>query len=242
MQREHRLWRSPNLGWDMGVAVFGHFGPPVLFFPTSLGDEWEHEGQGMIRTLSPFLEEGRMKVFCVRSVTAEGLFNKQAHPFHRSWVLRCYDAYIRQEAIPFIHQHCHGLPPIAVMGASLGAYHAANTLFKYPDAVKRCFGLSGVYDMKRSMDGQYDDNFYFNNPADYLPNLHDPWTLANLASCDIHLATGHGPFEDRAPSDQLAAILRSKGIRHSLDDWGDQGGHDWPFWHHQMWTYCSRLY
>jgi esterase/lipase superfamily enzyme len=242
MHREHRLWRSPNLGWEMGVAVFGHFGPPVLFFPTSLGDEWEHEGQGMIRTLSPFIEEGRMKVFCVRSVTAEGLFNKQAHPFHRSWVLRCYDAYIRQEVIPFIHHHCQGLPPIAVMGASLGAFHAANTMFKHPDAVKRCFGLSGVYDMKRSMDGMYDENFYFNNPVDYLANLNDPWSLANLASCDIHIATGRGPFEDRGPSDQLAAVLRSKGIRHSFDDWEDQGGHDWPFWHHQMWTYCSRLY
>ena len=73
-------------------------------------------------------------------MTAEGLFNKQAHPFHRSWVLRGYDAYIRQEVIPFIHHHCQGLPPIAVMGASLGAYHAANTLFKYPDAVKRASG------------------------------------------------------------------------------------------------------
>jgi esterase/lipase superfamily enzyme len=128
------------------------------------------------------------------------------------------------------------------MGASLGAFHAANTLFNYPDAVKRSFALSGVFDMKRSMDGQYDDNFYFNNPVDYLPNLTDPWTLANLASCDIHIATGRGPHEDRGPSDQLAGVLRSKGIRHSLDDWGDQGGHDWPFWHHQMWTYCSRLY
>ena len=192
--------------------------------------------------MAPLVEDGRIKIFCVRSVTSEGLFNKSAHPFHRSWVLRCYDSYIRQEVIPFIHHHCKGLPPIAVVGASLGAFHAANTLFKYPDAVKRCFALSGVYDMRGSMDGLYDDNFYFNNPVDYLPNLHDGWTLANLASCDIHIATGHGPFEDRAPSDQLAAVLRSKGIRHSLDDWGDQGGHDWPYWHHQMWSYCSRLY
>src|SRR6476620_4197724 len=53
------------------------------------------------------------------------------------------------------------------MGASLGAYHAANTLFKHPDAVKRCYALSGVYDMSGFMDGMYDDNFYFNNPAHY---------------------------------------------------------------------------
>ena len=79
------------------------------------------------------------------------------------------------------------------MGASLGAYHAANTLFKYPDVVKRCFALSGVYDMKGFMDGAYDENFYFNNPVDYLANASDPWMLGHLATCDIHIATGSGP-------------------------------------------------
>ena len=48
-----------------------------------------------------------------------------------------FDEYIRWEVIPFIHQHSQGLLPIATMGASLGAFHAANTLFKHPDAVKR---------------------------------------------------------------------------------------------------------
>jgi len=242
MQREHHHWHSPNLDRGMGVAVYGHFGAPLLFFPTSLGDEWEHEGQGMIRTLGPLIEAGRIKVFCIRSVTAEGLFNKQAHPFHRSWVLACYDAYVRREVIPFIHHHCNGLPPVGVMGASLGAYHAANTILKHPDAVKRCLALSGVYDMKRSMDGFYDDHFYFNNPVDYVPNLSDPSTYAHLATCDIRIVTGHGPFEDKGPSYHFASLLRHKGIPHSLDDWGDQGGHAWPFWHHQMWTYCSQLY
>ena len=79
---------------------------------------------------------------------------------------------------------------IATFGASLGAYHAANTLFKHPDHVKRCYALSGVYDMRDSMDGMYDDNFYFNNPVDYMANQNDPWFLHQYASCDIHLVTG----------------------------------------------------
>jgi esterase/lipase superfamily enzyme len=108
--------------------------------------------------------------------------------------------------------------------------------------VKRCFALSGVYDMRSAMSGMYDDNFYFNNPVDYLPNLGDPWVLGNLATCDIRIVTGNGPYENSGPSYQLSEILRRKGIRHSLDDWGPQGGHDWPYWHHQMWTYCSKLY
>jgi S-formylglutathione hydrolase FrmB len=36
--------------------------------------------------------------------------------------------------------------------------------------------------------------------------------------------------------------LWSKGIRHSLDDWGPEGGHDWPYWKHQMREYISRLF
>ena len=43
----------------MGVNVYGHYGMPILAFPTSCGDEHEQEGQGMIRTLSPYLEQGR---------------------------------------------------------------------------------------------------------------------------------------------------------------------------------------
>ena len=94
------------------------------------------------------------------------------------------------------------------MGASLGGYHAANTLLKHPDVVKRCFALSGVYDMKRFMLGDYDDNFYFNNPVDYVANMTDGWALHHLASCDIHLATGTGPWEK--PGGGLPALGDSR--------------------------------
>ncbi len=97
------------------------------------------------------------------------------------------------------------------MGASLGAFHAANTILKYPDAVKRCFALSGIYDMRDSMSGMYDDNFYFNNPVDYVPNLSNPWTYVNLATCDIHIATGSGPYENSGPSYQLREPVEEQG-------------------------------
>jgi hypothetical protein len=32
----------------------------------------------------------------------------------------------------------------------------------------------------------------------------------------------------------MSEVLRNRGIAHHLDDWGPGGGHDWPFWHHQM--------
>ncbi len=118
----------------MGVAIYGNYGAPILAFPTSCGDEWEMEGQGMIRTLSPYLEQGRIRLFCINSVNSDSFQNKGAHPFHRSWMQAQYDAYVENEVFPFIDSQCQtpGIG-IATLGASLGAYHAANTLFKHPD-------------------------------------------------------------------------------------------------------------
>jgi len=238
MRREHHRWYSDRLGREFGVVVHGHWGPPMILFPTSGGDEEEYERQGLIAAIGEFIDAGRVKAFCVNINHGDSFANRTAHPLHRSWMQRQYDEYIRHEVIPFAQAHCQSPEaPVWTMGASLGAYHAANTLFKHPDVVKRCFALSGVYDMKRFMNGAYDDNFYFNNPVDYLANIADPWMLNQLASCDIHIATGTGPFEHSGEAYRLSEILSSRGIGHHLDDWGPLGGHDWPYWKHQMREY-----
>jgi esterase/lipase superfamily enzyme len=92
------------------------------------------------------------------------------------------------------------------------------------------------------MDGDCDDNFYFNNPVDYLSNLDDGWYLHQLAQDDIHLVTGCGPWEDSGPTYRLSEVLHARGIRHSVDDWGPEGGHDWPYWRRQMDLYIGRLF
>jgi esterase/lipase superfamily enzyme len=242
MHIDYHRWHSHRLGREMGTAVFGHWGLPLLMFPTSGGNEWEYQDRSLIATLGEFIDAGRVKVFCIDANSSDSFYNKGAHPYHRSWMQRRYDEYVREEVVPFIWSHNRSATPIATAGASLGAYHAANSLCKHPDVFKRCFALSGVYDLRRFMDGMYDDNFYFNNPIDYLANLSDPWYVEQLSSCDIHIATGHGPFEDSSSSYRLSGILAGKGIRHSLDDWGPQGGHDWPYWKHQMWEYVRAAF
>ena len=224
----------------MGVAVFGHWGPPLLAFPTSHGDEWELERNGMLAAIADYVDGGRVKVFCVGSNNHDSFYNKQAHPFHRSWRQRMFDEYIHQEVVPFIYAHCQS-PGIAIttFGASMGAFHAVNTLFRYPHEVKRCYGFSGVYDMRRFMDGLYDDNFYFHNPIDYVANLTDGWNLDQLASCEIRLVTGSGPFEESRHTYAFSGVLARRGIRHHVDDWGPKGGHDWPYWREMIRAYVG---
>jgi esterase/lipase superfamily enzyme len=242
MRHEHHRWYSDRVGREMGINVYGHWGPPLIMFPTSGGDEGEYERQSLIGAIAEFIDGGRVKAFSVAVNHSDSFANRGAHPRHRSWMQRQYDAYIRHEVVPFVRHHCRSDDiGIWTMGASLGAYHAANTLFKYPDVIKRCYALSGVYDMKRFMDGVYDENFYFNNPVDYMTNMSDRWALGHLASCEIHIATGSGPFENSAESYRMSGILASRAIRHSLDDWGAMGGHDWPYWKHQMREYLRQV-
>jgi esterase/lipase superfamily enzyme len=243
MKHEYHCWHSSRLGRDMGVQVYGHYGSPILVFPTSGGDESEYAGRGMIDALSHHIEAGKVKVFCVGSVNNQSWYDKSAHPRHRSYVQAMYDDYIAREVAPFIQDNCQtpGIP-ITTTGSSFGAYHAANTLLKHPDLFRRCLALSGVYDIRRFMDGDYDDNFYFNNPVDYVASLSDGYFLHHLRQSDLRFATGHGPYEDTGPTYRLSEVLRSRGIPHSVDDWGAEGGHDWPYWKRQMNEYVSRLF
>jgi len=243
MEVEHHGWHSSRLGRGMGIRVYGHWGAPLLVFPTSGGDEWEYERQGMVEALAHHIDGGRVKLYCVNSVNNDSWYNTGAHPRHRSWLQAVYDAYIAEEVVPFIHAHCQS-PGIAITtaGASFGAYHAANSLLKHPQLFRRCLALSGVYDIRRFMDGDYDDNFYFNNPVDYVAGLSDPWYLDELARDDIRLVTGTGPWEDRGPTYRFSEVLSARGIRHAVDDWGPEGGHEWPFWKRQMNEYIARLY
>ena len=109
----------------MGVAVFGHWGPPLLAFPTSHGDEWELQRHGMIDALADFIDGGRVKLFCVGSNNHESFLNSAAHPFHRSWRQRMFDEYIREEVFPFIYSSCQ-TDTIAISTRSVRAVASAS--------------------------------------------------------------------------------------------------------------------
>ena len=53
MQKASYRWYSHRVGRDMGIVVYGHYGLPVLAFPTSGGGEWELENMGLIPALAP---------------------------------------------------------------------------------------------------------------------------------------------------------------------------------------------
>ena len=62
MNRRTSNWHSSYFEHDIRVACWGHWGQPVLLYPTAGGDGEECERFLMIRALEPLIEEGRIKV------------------------------------------------------------------------------------------------------------------------------------------------------------------------------------
>ncbi|HXE72504.1 MAG TPA: alpha/beta hydrolase-fold protein [Candidatus Nitrosotenuis sp.] len=234
---------SSILGIQMPVAVYGHYGTPVLIFPTSGSDFEEYERFGMIDTLSPFIESGMVKLFCINSINNLSWFDGWLPPAERARRQDLYDRYVVHEVVPFIYAHCRtpGLP-IATLGASFGAYHAANTLFRHPTLFRWCICMSGVYDVSMYFDGYHDDNCYFHNPVEYMSNLSDPYLLHELSRCSINIICGQGPWERVHWSRQMSDILWSRGIAHNFDLWGHDVAHDWPWWKVELTVYFPRLF
>ncbi|MDX1739934.1 MAG: alpha/beta hydrolase-fold protein [Rhodothermales bacterium] len=228
MHREHKRWWSPSLGRDMDLLLFGHSGTPLLVFPSSLGRFFEWEDFGMVSALAHQLEGGHNQLVCVDSVDAESLYNKGVDPYTRINRHKQYQAYVLDEVVPFI-RHRAGTDFIMVGGASFGAYHAANLYFKNPWTFRKLIAMSGSYDIKSFLNGFYDENVYFNNPVDYLPNLDDHNTLQAIRH--NHTILTLGEFDPcRGGNEHLSGILNAKSIPHHYEVLHGAFGHDWPWW------------
>lgn len=231
MHREIHKWYSPNLHKDMEIAVYGHWGFALLMFPTAAADFLEYERFHLINAIAPQIDAGKCKAFSINSINNESWLNDHMHPTDKAIRHQQFNQYVVEEVVPFLHTHCKGLVTIVTTGASLGALHAANQLFRRPDIFAGTIAMSGIYDLKAYTKGYYDDNVYFNSPADYIPNLSDEHILNQLRQKKhIYIASGQGNYENPDASRDLSSILQAKGIPHQLDLWGHDMPHDWPTW------------
>jgi esterase/lipase superfamily enzyme len=228
MHREYVKWWSASLGRDMELLVFGHAGTPLLVFPSSMGRFYEWEDFGMVQALGDKLEHGHNQLICIDSIDRESLYNRHVHPRVRILRHRQYEQYVVDEVLPFARHRGRQAFVIAA-GASFGAYHAANMVFKHPWHFGKLIALSGAYDIRSFLDGYYDDDVYFSNPVDYLTGLNDHGTLEAIRRNHLILTLGeYDPCKEA--SYRMSHILHGKGIPHTLQMLHGAFGHDWPWW------------
>jgi esterase/lipase superfamily enzyme len=244
---EHR-WHSPHLDREMALKVYGHWGRPMIVFPCSRGRYFDYEGMGMVDAIAPFIDGGRIKLFCVDSIDAESWYDFGIPPAERNARHERYDRYITREVVPFVGSHCND-PQLRVMthGCSMGALHAVNFFLRHPDLFAGTIALSGLYrlDRREFAIGEADlTHVYYNSPVTYLPGLADPWYLDRYRRSTIIVCVGQGAWESEALEDTRALdhAFRDKKIGAWIDYWGHDVNHDWPWWYRQMNYFLGHLY
>lgn len=224
----------------MPMAVYGHYGFALLMIPTAAADFLEYERFGLIESLRPFIEAGKLKLYSINSINNESWMNFGAHPLHKTYMHKQWNHYVYDEVIPFIKSDSSWETPVYACGASFGALHSSNLFFKRPDLLDGCLAMSGVYDLTEYTRGYFDEDVYYNSPMHYMPNLEDHTTLELIRrSIHIHLFSGSGEYEDPESARRFAGILYGKGITYELDIWGAEWRHDWNTWRAALPHYLS---
>jgi esterase/lipase superfamily enzyme len=224
VHREYHKWFSPALGRDMELMLLGHGGTRVLIFPTRCGRFFDYENFGIVEGLRDRVEAGLLQLVCVESLDDETFYCKSRHPADRLYRHSQYEAYLLYEVLPMSHRRNPASAVIA-HGCSLGAYHAVNLAFRYPERFVKVVALSGRYDLTTPiedfdglLDGYFDEAVYFNMPSQYIPNLRDYDFLIRLRNLHIVLVVGQDdPF---LPNNRhLSEHLRRQGVPHEFHVW-----------------------
>ncbi|MCS6789707.1 MAG: alpha/beta hydrolase-fold protein [Bacteroidia bacterium] len=234
MRIEHRSWEVPYLVHPMGVNRYGHAGAPFLAFPAQESGHRNLEEFGLIDAIRPFIEEGKVQFFTVDSYDAESWTSRDLPMPERGPRHEAFVKFIREEVIPYIRSFTD--QPIWTTGVSMGAYHAANFIFRFPHDFGGVIALSGVYELSGFL-GEYSDEWvYYNSPLWFLPNLNDSYYLDELRKKKIILCVGQGAWEEPmlTHTRQMAEVLAHKGIPAWVDIWGHDVNHDWPWWKVQL--------
>ncbi len=231
---------SPALQRDMECKIYGHAGRPVLFIPCQDGRFYDFENYHMTDIWAPWIESGQVQVIAIDTLDKE---TWSAHG-DAYWRVRRHEQwmhYIVDEMVPFVNA-VMGRGDIIAFGCSLGATHAVNLYFRFPDQFTGLLALSGIYSADYGFNGYMDDVVYRNSPVHYLHDmpLGHPYIKKYNRNQGI-ICVGQGDWEVPETTRMLDTVFRSKGIDVWVDYWGHDVAHDWPWWYKQVEYFVPKL-
>ena len=242
MRRRYERLYSPAIGRDVQVLAFGHYGAPLVAFPSGGGQFFDFEENGMIAAVAPLIEDGKLKVYCPESLDQESWLAPK-DPHERALRHGAYEDFIIHTLLEAIRADCRdGSLTVALTGCSIGAFHAANFALKHPHLFPYALCLSGRYDLETITGPSGSPEVYFSNPMAYVPNFEDAHLEFVRQNAHLILVSGQGAWEEKCLRDtrRLADLLAVKGISHERDIWGFDAEHHWYWWQKQLSYHLDR--
>ena len=234
-------WWSDRMQQPMSLARWGHYGTPVLVFPTAGGDAEEIERNHLVGACGDLVESGRVKLYSCDSVAGRALATFAGTPAYRMWLLNKFHEAVVSEVLPAIHADLGGHDQrVVTAGASIGAFNAVAVLCRYPDLFDAAIAMSGTFRLQRFLDEQFSDDLYLASPLDFLPGL-EGTQLETLRRRRVIIASGEGAWEDIGESWAMADALGRKGVPNRVDSWGPEFEHDWATWWRMLPQYLNEI-
>ncbi|MFL6602060.1 MAG: alpha/beta hydrolase-fold protein [Steroidobacteraceae bacterium] len=227
MQKQAWTWTTRRLPQPARMARWGHFGTPVLIFPTAGGDFEELERFQLIAALGELIGGGRIKAYSIDGVAVHAWLSATRSGQDCARVQDAYDSFVYEDVLKRIREDCHDdrIEPI-LAGASLGAFAAVSGICRHPDSFRAAIAVSGVYDLAHRYCTDGSDAFA---PLACLKTLKGP-RLEHLRRRAIVLGSGSGDYETPADSTRMADACNAKGIPCRLSIWGPERDHSWSTW------------
>lgn len=242
MQMRYFKQYSPALGHDMECKVYGHAGRPFIFVPCQDGRFFDFENYRMIDTWAPWIESGQVMVLAVDTMDRETWSDFGGDPYwrarrHEQWMEHV--AYEMAPKVQYLAAEGSGrgdnIQGVTVFGSSMGATHAANFYFRFPDIFTGLLALSGIYTAEFGWGSYMDEVVYRNSPVHYLANMPaDHPFIEKYNRNQAIICVGLGAWEQPETTFRLRDIFAEKGINVWVDVWGHDVFHDWPWWYKQV--------
>jgi esterase/lipase superfamily enzyme len=212
MQKRAWTWSTTHFPQTARMVRWGHFGVPVLIFPTAGGDYEEIERFQLVSALASLIDSGRIKVYSVDALAVRAYLSGTTNIDDR------FDSFLYEDVLQRVRVDCQNerIEPM-LAGAALGAATAMSTLFRHPDSFRVAIGMSG----------QYDDAIR------YVTAMSGN-QLDQLKSRSISVGTGGGDYETPGESQRLVDALGAKGIVCRFHYWGTERDHTWTTWREEL--------
>lgn len=124
----------PGTDATLGVIRHGHFGRPMLVFPSEAGRAEDFANNGMLDAIRGLVDAGRVTLFCVDSIDGWTWSANDQPTEERARRHRVYHGWLEQSVLPHIAHEMGGWQTeIITCGASMGAYHAAHFTLQRAD-------------------------------------------------------------------------------------------------------------
>src|SRR5919197_149508 len=121
MRRDVYTVISPSIGAGRVIA-YGHYGKPMIVFPSDAGAATDFEDRGMVDAVAGLIDAGRVTLYCVDSYDQGSWRDNSLSLEERARRHGLFEDWVVNQVVPLVYDDCGGERlDIMLAGCSLGA-------------------------------------------------------------------------------------------------------------------------